>query len=144
MAVSLLLSTFCESFWTYLVFYAICYGKFSGRTWTSSLVNSGNRNLFDFVGSGIGITQSANSLALNTYFKEKRRIATGLSWTTTGLGPIVWPYIITALNDMYGMEGTLLIFSAFAGHAIMCSLLLQPVHWHTKFRDEVGSTTLSP
>ena len=33
------------------------------------------------------------------------------------------------------MEGTLLIFSAFAGHAIVGSLLLQPVHWHTKYRD---------
>lgn len=87
------------------------------------------------IGSGIGITQSANALALNTYFKNKRRIATGLSWSTTALGPIVWPYIITALTGEYGMEGTLLIFSAFAGHAVMCSLLLQPVHWHTEYRE---------
>ncbi|KAF2893807.1 hypothetical protein ILUMI_12367 [Ignelater luminosus] len=110
-ATSLFISTFCQSFWTYLIFYAICYG------------------------SGIGITQSANALALNTYFKNKRRIATGLSWSTTALGPIVWPYIITALTGEYGMEGTLMIFSAFAGHAVMCSLLLQPVHWHTEFRE---------
>lgn len=26
-ASSLLVSTFCQSFWTYLIFYAICYGK---------------------------------------------------------------------------------------------------------------------
>ncbi|RZC32316.1 uncharacterized protein BDFB_002007, partial [Asbolus verrucosus] len=120
-ASSLFVSTFCESFWTYLIFYAMCYG------------------------SGIGITQSSNALALNTYFKERRRIATGLSWTTTALGPIVWPYIITALLEVYGMEGTLLIFSSFALHAFMCSLLLQPVEWHTKFREvEDGSPESKP
>ncbi|XP_018326391.1 uncharacterized protein LOC108737790 [Agrilus planipennis] len=111
-AVSLFLVRWCRSFPTYIIFYAILYG------------------------TGIGVTQSANAVALNTYFKNKRRIATGLSWTTTGLGPIVWPYIITALMNVCGMEGTLLIFAAFAGHAIVCSLLLQPVHWHTKFREE--------
>lgn len=110
-AVALFVSTFCSSFWSYLLFYSICYG------------------------SGIGITQSANALALNIYFKNKRRIATGFSWTTTALGPIVWPYVITALTNVYGTEGTLLIFSAFACHAIVLSLLLQPVHWHTKYRD---------
>lgn len=41
---------------------------------------------------------------------------------------------------MYGTEGTLMIFAAFAGHAVMCSLLLQPVHWHTKYKEvEVNS-----
>lgn len=45
-------------------------------------------------GVGTGITMSANSLALNTYFKQKRRIATGLSWTCTGMGPIIMPQVI--------------------------------------------------
>lgn len=36
----------------------------------------------------------------------------------------------------------MLIFAAFAGHAIMCSLLLQPVHWHTKFRDVEATAPL--
>ncbi|XP_015834474.2 uncharacterized protein LOC107397746 isoform X1 [Tribolium castaneum] len=110
-ASSLFISTLCQSFWTYLIFYAMCYG------------------------TGIGVTQAANALALNTYFKNRRRIATGLSWSTTALGPIVWPYIITALLEIYGMEGTLLVFSSFALHAFLCSLLLQPVEWHTKFRE---------
>ncbi|XP_017773389.1 PREDICTED: monocarboxylate transporter 9-like [Nicrophorus vespilloides] len=110
-SVSLYFTTYCQSFWGYLIVYSMFYG------------------------SGIGITQSANALALNTYFKDRRRLATGFSWSTTAMGPIVWPYIITALMSIYAMEGTLMIFAAFAGHAIVCSLLLQPVHWHTKFRD---------
>lgn len=110
-ASSLFFCQFSNGFWGYIILYAALYG------------------------SGIGLTQSSNALALNTYFKEKRRIATGFSWSTTALGPIVWPYIIVLLNSVYGIEGTLLIFSGFALHAFLCSLLLQPVEWHTKFRD---------
>lgn len=83
-------------------------------------------------GSGVGITASANSLALNTYFKEKRRYATGFSWTATALGPIIAPHIITFLLPRFGVDGTVLIFAGFAMNAIVCSLLLQPVHWHAK------------
>ncbi|KAK2585103.1 hypothetical protein KPH14_008615 [Odynerus spinipes] len=81
-------------------------------------------------GAGVGITMSANALALNTYFKEKRRIATGLSWTCTGMGPIVMPQIITVLVPMFGTQGTILIFGGFAFNAVACSLLLQPVSLH--------------
>nr|CAH7753375.1 unnamed protein product [Callosobruchus chinensis] len=77
-------------------------------------------------GVSFGIVQSSNALALNTYFKTKRRIATGLSWTTTALGPIIWPYIIVSLNELYGMEGTLLMFSGIALHSFVGALLLQP------------------
>lgn len=111
-AVSLFICTFCEDVWSHLIFFAMCYG------------------------TGIGITQSSNALALNTYFKKRRRIATGLSWSTTALGPIVWPYIITVFLDIYGMEGALMIFAGFALHSFMCSLLLQPVEWHTSFKNE--------
>ncbi|XP_048517261.1 uncharacterized protein LOC109533592 isoform X2 [Dendroctonus ponderosae] len=74
---SLFLCQYSNSFWGYMILYSALYG------------------------CGIGITQSSNALALNTYFKEKRRVATGFSWTTTAMGPIVWPYIIVALNSLY-------------------------------------------
>ncbi|XP_076176277.1 uncharacterized protein LOC143151234 [Ptiloglossa arizonensis] len=83
-------------------------------------------------GVGTGITMSANSLALNTYFKQKRRIATGLSWTCTGMGPIIMPQIITLLMPKYGVEGTILIYGGVAFNAVACALLLQPVSQHAK------------
>ncbi|XP_034189364.2 uncharacterized protein LOC117608408 isoform X1 [Osmia lignaria lignaria] len=88
-------------------------------------------------GAGLGITMSSNSLALNTYFKKKRRIATGLSWTCTGMGPIVMPQIITQLIPLYGVTGTVLIFGSFAFNAVVCALLLQPVHWHVKKEKDI-------
>ncbi|XP_076301476.1 uncharacterized protein LOC143219355 isoform X1 [Lasioglossum baleicum] len=83
-------------------------------------------------GFGIGITLSSNALALNTYFKKKRRIATGFSWTCTGLGPIIIPQIITLLMPVYDIEGTTLILGGLAFNGVACALLLQPVSRHLK------------
>lgn len=80
------------------------------------------------------MTSSANALALNTYWKERRRLATGLSWTTTGLGPIMWPHVITALFAAFGETGAILIISGISLHGIAGALLLQPVEWHSKTR----------
>lgn len=84
-------------------------------------------------------------MALNTYWKKRRRLATGLSWTTTGLGPIVWPHVITVLFAYYGETGAILIISGFALHAIACALLLHPVEWHSKpnVKDEDKEKLLS-
>ncbi|KFB42064.1 AGAP000718-PA-like protein [Anopheles sinensis] len=83
-------------------------------------------------GAGVGINASANSLALNTYFKQKRRIATGFAWTLTGLGPIVAPHIITLLQRHVGTNGTVLLFGGFAMNAVALALLYQPVQWHAR------------
>ncbi|XP_012279754.1 uncharacterized protein LOC105699393 [Orussus abietinus] len=83
-------------------------------------------------GIGLGFTMSSNSLALNTYFKKRRRVATGLCWTLTGLAPIVMPQFITVLMPIFSVEGTIMIFGGLAFNAIACGLLLQPVRWHTK------------
>lgn len=44
-------------------------------------------------GAGLGITMSSNTIALNAYFKKKIRIAISLSWTCTGIGPIIMPQV---------------------------------------------------
>ncbi|XP_071864045.1 uncharacterized protein isoform X1 [Bombus fervidus] len=88
-------------------------------------------------GAGLGITMSSNTLVLNAYFKKKRRTAISLSWTCTGIGPIVMPQIITLLTPIYGMEGTILILGGFAFNAVVCALLLQPVSWHVKKRQDI-------
>ncbi|CAB3235956.1 unnamed protein product [Arctia plantaginis] len=106
--VGVMLATFSYNFATYLVSFSILYG------------------------AGLGISSSANALALNTYWKNRRRLATGLSWTATGLGPVIWPHVITALFSLYGETGAILIISGVSLHALVCGLLLQPVEWHAK------------
>lgn len=83
-------------------------------------------------GVGSGINASANALALNTYFKEKRRIATGIAWTITGLGPIIMPQIIAVVMPLYGVHGTLWLYTGLAIVAAVCALVYQPVQKHVK------------
>lgn len=52
--------------------------------------------------------------------------------TLTGLGPILYPPMISALLIFYGIQGTVLILGAICMHIIMAALLLQPVKWHMK------------
>lgn len=84
---------------------------------------------------------AATSLAVNTYFKLRRRKATGFSWTITGLGPIFFPYFSTVIMGQYGAQGSILIYSAIALNAFLCALTLQPVLWHTKNREEDSEVT---
>nr|XP_023021586.1 monocarboxylate transporter 9-like [Leptinotarsa decemlineata] len=109
--VSLIVLSNCVSFWSHILMYSLCYG------------------------ASFGLLESANSLAINTYFKEKRRSATGYSWTLTGFGPIVCPYIMVFLEHIYGVNGLIFIFAGVAMHSFACALFLQPVEWHTPYRE---------
>ena len=79
---------------------------------------------------GMGLCSSSFSLALNTYFKEKRNRAAGIGMTISGLGPIFLPQLVSFLLAIYGTQGCLLIIGGIAMHIIAFSLLLQPVKWH--------------
>lgn len=80
----------------------------------------------------MGVSVSASSLAINTYFKNKRRKASGFSWTITGLGPIILPHIVTALVIFYGVQGTVMIFAAISLHSFLSALIYQPVQYHAR------------
>ncbi|XP_053679236.1 uncharacterized protein LOC128730227 [Anopheles nili] len=80
---------------------------------------------------GMGFCNSSFSLALNTYFLERRNKAAGIAMAITGLGPILLPQLVSLLLRMFGARYCLLIIGALATHIIAGGLLLQPVQWHT-------------
>ncbi|XP_017155976.1 uncharacterized protein LOC108164641 isoform X2 [Drosophila miranda] len=108
----IVLTAFCETFVGYMVAYALLFGF------------------------GMGISVSASSLAINTYFQKKRRKAAGFSWTITGLGPIFLPYLVTFLLTVYGVQGTVLLFAAISLHSFVSAMIYQPVRYHVN-----GSST---
>lgn len=55
-----------------------------------------------------------------------------MAWTLTGSAQIVCPYIVTALLEIYGANGTALIFSGFILHMQAFALLYHPVKWHLR------------
>ncbi|XP_017869450.1 PREDICTED: uncharacterized protein LOC108618054 [Drosophila arizonae] len=120
------LSGFCETFAGYIVAYSVLYGF------------------------GMSINVSASSLAINTYFQQKRRRAAGFSWTITGLGPIFFPYLVTFLLGIYDVQGTALIFAALALHSFVGALIFQPVRYHlrpnaaTEAKDEADAALKQP
>lgn len=80
----------------------------------------------------MGLSLSAYSLALNTYFVEKKGKAVGYAMTITGLGPILMPQLITLLSKHYSVQGSTLILGSITAHCFVAALLLQPVKWHLK------------
>lgn len=89
-----------------------------------------------FLGIGIGMNTQANGLALYTYFKEKRRLATGLSGAIAGIGGIIMPHIIAMILPLYGVQGTVLFCSALGLCAVGCALVYQPVQYHIKRNED--------
>lgn len=103
----ILLSASCATFWQYVLCLSVIYG----------------------IGQGLNV--SALSLAVNTYFKNRRRRAFGLMWTITGLGPIIFPHFTSLILIYYGSPGTILIYAGISLNVFLCALTLQPVLWHT-------------
>ncbi|XP_075154472.1 uncharacterized protein LOC142228058 [Haematobia irritans] len=113
----MLLSAFCESFVQYLICFSMTYGI------------------------GLGLCMAANSLAVNTYFKIKRRKATGFTWTLTGLGAVIFPQVSNLLLTLYGPQGTIMIYAAVGLNALLCALTLQPAMWHSPKPELIDTST---
>ncbi|XP_017872419.1 PREDICTED: uncharacterized protein LOC108620064 [Drosophila arizonae] len=113
-------SAFCVTFWQYIICLSLIYGV------------------------GLGLAMAAVSLAVNTYFKHSRRRATGFSWTITGLGPIIFPYVSTFLLDYYGSLGTILVYAGIAFNAVLCALTLQPVMRHVRKPEKPEPDSVDP
>ncbi|XP_061396620.1 monocarboxylate transporter 6-like [Musca vetustissima] len=103
---------FANTFLFYLFAYSVCYGL------------------------GRGFVISASALAINIYFKKKRRAAASYQFGVAALGPIILPYVATYLLSSVGVRYTALSFAALSLNTIPFSLVYQPVRWHVKKQDK--------
>ncbi|XP_011501559.1 PREDICTED: monocarboxylate transporter 4-like [Ceratosolen solmsi marchali] len=81
---------------------------------------------------GSTMSFSANMLAVNTYFNEKRGQAVGVYMLVAGLGQIFVPHVISLILSIYNSEGTMLILGGMTLNHIIGALLLHPIEWHAK------------
>ncbi|KAL5278642.1 hypothetical protein ACFFRR_003337 [Megaselia abdita] len=100
--IGLLSSAWCTNFIEYVITYSILFGI------------------------GMGLTQTSGSLALNTYFKEKRRKATGFSFTIAGIGPIVLPHLAVCVLAYFGYIGTVLTFAGITLISFISAVCYRP------------------
>ncbi|XP_071452528.1 monocarboxylate transporter 9-like [Hetaerina americana] len=89
-------------------------------------------------GAGIGFVWISTSLAINTYFKARRGVATGIAWAATGLSPVIFPHLLTWVRTYYDLHGTVLITAGLMMHSIPATMLLHPVERHAEFREVEG------
>nr|XP_015834493.1 PREDICTED: monocarboxylate transporter 13 isoform X1 [Tribolium castaneum] len=88
---------------------------------------------YGFVTSlGMQMSESAQRLALNAYFKERRSVAMGFGVTMSGFGPILVPQLIQFLANDYTPQEVTLIYGGICAHVLIGAALLQPVEWHLK------------
>lgn len=98
----------------------IFVGLFSSA-WCTSTLQYIVTNSFLY-GIGLGLAQDAGSLALNTFFKEKRRKATGYAYTIAGIGPLVLPHVAVFGLAYFGYIGTVLTFAGISSIAFISAL----------------------
>lgn len=87
----------------------------------------------------MGLCSSSFSLAMNTFFNERRNKAFGIGATITGLGPIILPQLVSFLLGTYGSKGCVLIIGGFAMNIVAAALMLHPVKWYQKKEQEESS-----
>lgn len=125
-AVGVTSTAFADSF----VYFIISYGLVTCKIFFSYYRMLHTNKLFSAL--GFSLIMAAFSLALNSYFRNKRGIATGFAMTATGVGPIIMPLFINLLLDYYGTTGCMLILGGMSLNAIAAAMLLQPLKWHMK------------
>lgn len=79
---------------------------------------------------GIAAIMAAFTLAINSFFKEKRSRAVGVGMSITGLGAIYMPLLISLLMYTYGWRYAVLILSAICLHSLLAACLLRPAKWY--------------
>lgn len=75
---------------------------------------------------------AAFTLAINSFFKEKRGRAVGVGMSITGLGSIYMPLLMSTLMYAYGWRYAVLILSAICLHSLVAACLLRPAKWYLK------------
>lgn len=73
-------------------------------------------------------------VAVNSYFRERKGQAVGLSMAGTGIGQMLMPQLIRILLDRYGFEGTTLILGALCFNGIPAALL-----FHVRVLENMGN-----
>ncbi|XP_013175179.1 PREDICTED: monocarboxylate transporter 9-like [Papilio xuthus] len=104
----LILTSMASNFWVFVLSY--------------SIINS----------MGVAAVMAAFTLAINSYFKEKRGRAIGVGMSITGLGTILMPMLMSALMYSYGWRYAVLILGGLCLHSFSAALLLRPAKWYLK------------
>ncbi|XP_062567413.1 monocarboxylate transporter 13-like [Saccostrea cucullata] len=80
-------------------------------------------------GAGCGISYMSGSIAVPTYFHQKKiqNLAVGLASAGGGIGSFVFPPIVRFLNNEYGWKGMFMMMGGLSLHICVFGLLYRPL-----------------
>lgn len=77
-------------------------------------------------GIGLGLSQESSTLALITFFKKKRREATGYSLTISGIGSLAFPQLAVFGLAYFGYIGTVINFTGISLFLFISAICYRP------------------
>lgn len=84
---------------------------------------------FFFAGLGEAFANTLFQVVVNQYFEKYRATASGIALSGACVGSICFSFLIEALRDAYGLQGTFLILSGVILHVIPAAILLKSPSW---------------
>ncbi|XP_072167494.1 monocarboxylate transporter 12-B-like [Diadema setosum] len=93
---------------------------------TAGLAMSSSQGLAYAFGVGYSCVYAPTMAALFVYFPDMFDIASGLVYTSAGVGIMVLPIVAEYLGKIYGWRGTLLILGGLSLFSVVCGALLRP------------------
>lgn len=82
-----------------------------------------------FPGIGLGLNVPTAAVCLNSWFQEKKVMASGIIFTGAALGSFVYPVFLEWVFDIFGFRGGLLIFGGIMMHAIAAGMFIRMPPW---------------
>lgn len=80
-------------------------------------------------GLGEAFANTLFQVVVNQYFKKYRSTASGIALSGACVGSVCFSFLIEALREAYGLQGTFLILSGVILNVLPAAILLRPPSW---------------
>ncbi|GBM91804.1 Monocarboxylate transporter 9 [Araneus ventricosus] len=80
-------------------------------------------------GLGEAFANTLFQVVVNQYFEKYRSTASGIALSGACMGSVIFSFLIEALRDAYGLQGTFLVLSAVILHVLPAAILLRSPSW---------------
>ncbi|CAI9737471.1 monocarboxylate transporter 9-like [Octopus vulgaris] len=97
--------------------------------WNVRRERSRKRKSLQHEGTGIGMAFITANVIIVLYFTSKRAIAVGIAMSGSGVGVFVYSFVVEALLQYYGWQGTILTLVGIILHIVICGAMFRPLQW---------------
>ncbi|CAL1275595.1 unnamed protein product [Larinioides sclopetarius] len=80
-------------------------------------------------GMGEAFANTLFQVVVNQYFEKYRSTASGIALSGACMGSVMFSFLIEALREAYGLQGTFLVLSAIILHVLPAGILLRSPSW---------------